>query len=133
MQNLIKWAHEQITRIKGRDYAPNVHEIQSIINQGARYPTPQQIMKIKLNEGQVAVLFHDADFLVACIKATDNAKEVLEKAASEHFCCDCTLVDVVDFDSTSDYHADYRFRLHNSEDGLDDDIILTTLTCTAIY
>ena len=85
-------------------------------------------MNIKLGQNEVAVLFHDADFLVACIKATDNAKEILEKAVSQHFCCDCTLVDVVDFDSTADYETDYRFLLHNS-----DDIILTTLTYTAIY
>ena len=28
MEKIIKQAHDAITRIKGKDYAPNVHEIQ---------------------------------------------------------------------------------------------------------
>jgi hypothetical protein len=32
MKKIIKKAHHAITRIKGKDYAPNVHEIQEWID-----------------------------------------------------------------------------------------------------
>lgn len=32
MEKIIKKAHDAITRIKGKDYAPDVHEIQSWID-----------------------------------------------------------------------------------------------------
>jgi hypothetical protein len=74
MQNLIKRAHEQITRIKGRDYAPNVHEIQSIINQGERHPTPQKHMNIyRIN----TTAFSEEDFLLLTTLTIQEITEVI--------------------------------------------------------
>jgi hypothetical protein len=90
------------------------------------------IMEIKLPPNQIAVLFHDNE-LVACLNSNYNARACMELAVSEHFCCDCTLVDDVDYDHQSDIESSYTFRLYNGDCPEEDEYIKLTLSRTGIY
>ena len=89
-------------------------------------------MQIQLHKTQIATLFHDNE-LVACLNSNHNARACMELAVSEHFCCDCTLVDDVDYDHQSDIESSYTFRLYNGDCPEEDEYIKLTLSRTGIY
>lgn len=66
MTEQIKKAHESITRIKGKDYAPNVHEIQEEILNNLIFDALRAIHTDEKNEdqyGQVGVWYYQEDKL----------------------------------------------------------------------
>jgi hypothetical protein len=89
-------------------------------------------MKIKLKNNFAAVLQEQSGEVVAMLTATHDARSKMERAVSEHFDCDCSLVTDRDFEYPFDYNQDYSFRFYKAEQD-EDEYITLTMTLTPIY
>ena len=91
-------------------------------------------MKIQLYQNYVAVLQEQSGEVVATMTATHDARNKMERAVSEHFDCDCSLVTDRDFEQPFDYNENYSFRLYKAEpNGDEDEYVVLTMTYTPIH